>query len=97
MEKSGSGRVAIFQATGLPNCYTLECNYHSGRVVNATPLPSGVSAYGMAQRYAPTFSPHYCNRIYGGVGCALLLAILDIEGLNPVSRIDGSQVRCALL
>lgn len=35
LSREGCGRVSIMQAAdGLPNCYTLECNYASGRRVN---------------------------------------------------------------
>lgn len=32
--KEGAGRVAIYKATNLANCYTLECNYNSGKIRN---------------------------------------------------------------
>lgn len=32
--REGSGRVSIMKVTDMPNCYTLECNYASGRRVN---------------------------------------------------------------
>lgn len=41
LSKEGSGRVALFRASNLARCYTLECNYHSGKVINdisLTPL-----------------------------------------------------------
>lgn len=34
LSREGSGRVSIMRLTGLPNCYTLECNYASGRRIN---------------------------------------------------------------
>lgn len=35
LTREGCGRVSIMQACGgLPNCYTLECNYASGRSIN---------------------------------------------------------------
>ena len=35
LSREGSGRVGIMRATdGLPNCYTLECNYASGKRIN---------------------------------------------------------------
>lgn len=34
MSKEGSGRVAIFKATNNPYCWTLECNYNKGKVIN---------------------------------------------------------------
>jgi len=32
--REGSGRVALFRASGLPHCYTLECNYYTGKRTN---------------------------------------------------------------
>jgi len=46
--KEGAGRVALHKATDLPKCYTLECNYASGKyknVLSACPLPSGSSQH----------------------------------------------------
>jgi cytosolic carboxypeptidase protein 5 len=37
MSREGSGRVAVFKLTGLVRCYTLECNYNTGRLVNTLP------------------------------------------------------------
>ncbi|PZC85477.1 hypothetical protein B5X24_HaOG216585 [Helicoverpa armigera] len=37
MSREGSGRVAVFKATGLVRSYTLECNYNTGRLVNVLP------------------------------------------------------------
>jgi hypothetical protein len=35
LSREGCGRVSIMRATeGMPNCYTLECNYTSGRRIN---------------------------------------------------------------
>jgi len=35
LSREGSGRVSIMKAcNGLPNCYTLECNYASGKRIN---------------------------------------------------------------
>lgn len=37
MSKEGSGRVAVYKATGLIKCYTLEGNYNTGKTVNVLP------------------------------------------------------------
>lgn len=34
LSREGCGRVSIMKLTNLPNCYTLECNYASGRRIN---------------------------------------------------------------
>jgi hypothetical protein len=34
LTREGCGRVSVMKATGLPNCYTLECNYASGPRIN---------------------------------------------------------------
>lgn len=34
LSREGSGRVSIYKATTLPHCYTLECNYATGRRIN---------------------------------------------------------------
>lgn len=34
LSREGSGRVAMYKATGNPLCYTLECNYATGRRIN---------------------------------------------------------------
>lgn len=34
LSKEGAGRVALYKATKLNLCYTLECNYNSGTLTN---------------------------------------------------------------
>ena len=34
LSREGCGRVALYKATGNPLCYTLECNYASGKLKN---------------------------------------------------------------
>lgn len=40
LSKEGASRVAIFRETGLVECWTLECNYNSARVLNKIEAPA---------------------------------------------------------
>jgi hypothetical protein len=40
LSKEGASRVAIYKATGLHSCWTLECNYNSVRSINQIPKPT---------------------------------------------------------
>jgi len=35
LSREGSGRVGIYKATKCTHCYTLECNYATGKVFNS--------------------------------------------------------------
>ena len=35
LSREGSSRVAIYRDTGIPNCYTIECSYHSCKRLNS--------------------------------------------------------------
>lgn len=37
LSREGSGRVGIFKATNLVHCYTLECNFQTGKRINHLP------------------------------------------------------------
>lgn len=43
LSKEGSGRVNINREVGLVHCYTLECNYQTGRRVNHIPYKINVA------------------------------------------------------
>ncbi|RUS74128.1 hypothetical protein EGW08_018108 [Elysia chlorotica] len=90
MSKEGSGRVAIYKATGIIHSYTLECNYNTGRLVNPVP-----PAYGDDGRATPpptaSFPPKYTIAHYEEVGKAVAIAALDMTDSNPWSRITLSE------
>lgn len=90
MSKEGSGRVAIYKATGIIHSYTLECNYNTGRLVNPVP-----PAYGDEGRATPpptaSFPPKYTIAHYEEVGKAVAIAALDMTDSNPWSRITLSE------
>ncbi|PFX32918.1 cytosolic carboxypeptidase-like protein 5 isoform X1 [Stylophora pistillata] len=90
MSKEGSGRVAIFKATGMIHSYTLECNYNCGRTVNC--LPPATCDNGCATPPPlPGFPPKYTPEIYEEVGRAMAVAVLDMNNTNPWTRLPLSE------
>ncbi|KAJ8727389.1 hypothetical protein PYW07_001508 [Mythimna separata] len=93
MSREGSGRVAVFKATGLVRSYTLECNYNTGRLVNVLPptVRDGPGAVPLAPPAPPP--PKYTPHIFEEVGRSLGASILDLTGQHPNSRIPCSEHR----
>ena len=92
--REGSGRVSVFKATGLVRSYTLECNFNSGRVVNAVPAASRDA--GRATPPPPTpvdFPPKYDSLIYENSGKAMAISILDLTESNPWTRLTCSNCK----
>ena len=56
LSREGCGRVSMGRLTGLPNCYTLECNYASGRTINRL-TPKIVRATGKQEPELPVTDP----------------------------------------
>ncbi|XP_069742605.1 cytosolic carboxypeptidase-like protein 5 isoform X3 [Narcine bancroftii] len=91
--KEGSGRVAIYKATGIIHSYTLECNYNTGRYVN--PVPPACHDSGRATPPpAPAFPPKYTIEVFEQIGRALAIAALDITDCNPWPRVVMSEYCC---
>ncbi|XP_065338340.1 cytosolic carboxypeptidase-like protein 5 isoform X1 [Cloeon dipterum] len=90
MSREGSGRVAVFKITGLVRCYTLECNYNTGRIVNVLPSNGRESIKTPA---APVVPPKYNPPLFEEVGKAMAVSILDLNGANPWSRLRHSEFR----
>ena len=102
LSREGSGRVAIMKATNLPNCYTLECNYASGKRINHL-FPKTNSKTGKQeaetswitdakcqfyQEYKDADqSPPYNIAIFEDIGRAFLIGLLDFYNLNKISRL----------
>lgn len=57
MSREGSSRVAIQKATNLTFCFTLECNYHSGKRIN-TLAPKLVKAQGCLEEEEDVTNPN---------------------------------------
>ncbi|OMJ84468.1 hypothetical protein SteCoe_14423 [Stentor coeruleus] len=89
LSKEGSGRVALFKFSGLPRCYTLECNFNTGKVLNNI-LPSGLPEPEECDNSHPMYSKQiveYTVGIYEDVGRAIAIALLDSIYKNPFSRV----------
>ncbi|XP_060106961.1 cytosolic carboxypeptidase-like protein 5 isoform X2 [Heteronotia binoei] len=91
--KEGSGRVAIYKASGIIHSYTLECNYNTGRSVNT--VPAACHDNGRATPPPlPTFPSKYTAELFEQVGRALAIAVLDMAECNPWPRIILSEHSC---
>lgn len=63
LSKEGSGRVAIYKATGLIKCYTLECNYNTGRYVNVLPARGKDKAPRAVNLVPPKYTPAHFEEV----------------------------------
>ncbi len=73
----GCGRVAVYQETGLPNCYTVEASFHGAPRMNSIPSKF-VKEKRVVELNAPITDPHskiyegkdgaYTPEIYGDMG-----------------------------
>ena len=105
LSREGSGRVAIYKATGNPLCYTLECNYASGRRINHLSQkinkitgeiqPDSPITDSQSKIYTglETKAPPYTIEIFEDVGRAFCIGLLDYIEKNPISRIPTSTFK----
>ena len=103
LSREGSGRVGIWKATNLINCYTLECHYQTGRRINVlTPKlnldtgemePEEIATDRNSRIYKDLRLPNYTTEIFEDVGKAICIALLEWIGLNPVSRMATSHYK----
>ncbi|MEW5306229.1 MAG: hypothetical protein WDW36_008710 [Sanguina aurantia] len=91
--REGAGRVALFRSTGLTHLYTIEANYNTARMLNAScPLagdPSVCSSPTLSRRSPPKFT----TAVLHSVGRSFVTAALDLHGCNPHSRLANSAFR----
>lgn len=103
LSREGSGRVGVFRATGLVNCYTLECHYQTGRRINVlTPklnLDTGdieaedVVTDRNSRIYKDMRTPNYTTEIFEDVGRAVCIALLEWAEVNPITRMATSHYK----
>jgi len=90
--KEGSGRVSVYKATGLTYCYTLECNFNTGRHTNSVPLSSrdcGRASPPPSYDHPPKYNP----AIYEDCGRYMAISILDLTDSNPWTRLPCSSCK----
>ena len=65
LSREGSGRVAVFKATGLVRSYTLECNYNTGHIVNVLPPPAKETPDKRSSTFLvpPKYNPHVFEEV----------------------------------
>eukprot|EP01042_Synura_sphagnicola_P001718 gene1718-2016_t len=97
LSAEGSGRVSTYLHHRLIHSYTLECNYNTGKTGNEVPPldgdPGGKQTYFNQAFPQTTFPEKYTPTSYASVGQACLLALLDIRGHNPCSRVIKSRYK----
>lgn len=86
MSKEGSGRVAVYKATGITRCYTLECNYNIGRTSNHCPAAFNLDDPEVFYDTPPT----YTIETYEDLGKGICVALLDSTNKNPYTRLRNS-------
>eukprot|EP00049_Salpingoeca_infusionum_P006542 m.108436 g.108436 ORF g.108436 m.108436 type:complete len:1076 (+) comp13346_c0_seq3:116-3343(+) len=93
--KDGSGRVGTFLATDITHCYTLECNYNTGRQVNELPMLPLEAPPALRNEYPITGATlPYTVKSFEDVGRAVVVAALDMREKNPLSRVPASDWPC---
>jgi cytosolic carboxypeptidase protein 5 len=85
--KEGSARVALHKATGIIHSYTIECSYYMPRPLHSISLAILVRS---GKIYPEMVS---CDNLFYEVSYGIMCSILDLEKLNPASRIQLSDFR----
>ena len=103
LSREGSGRVGIYKATGLINCYTLECHYQTGKRINfLTPklnINSGTVEHETevtdrnSKMYKDMRTPNYNVDIFEEIGQSICIALLEWSNYNPITRMATSHYK----
>jgi hypothetical protein len=95
--KEASGRVTLYSTFGVIHSYTIECSYFIPRPLHLVPQTTNVktgkrfneSIYYNSSCLSPVHNRGFFNELAAG----LLMALLDLEGLNPNSRVPLSEFK----
>jgi cytosolic carboxypeptidase protein 5 len=77
LSREGSGRVALYKATGLVMCYTLECNFQTGRRLNHL-TPKIVTETGEVEPELP-ITDHTSKHYNGSIVSPFYIVSLDAQ------------------
>ncbi|TPP62349.1 CBPC5 [Fasciola gigantica] len=84
LTKEGSGRVALWKHLGLIHCYTLECNYNTGPILNRLCRCLASAAPDESGRLTPPGSfagPHWID-LAGSMGVPLHMIPATTQAVN---------------
>lgn len=85
-----------YRATGLTHLYTIEANYNTARLLNCIADCKEKCAFPACQPSTRTQRPGaFGTAEFQAVGRALLVAVLDLNGANPCSRLPNTAFRDA--
>ncbi|CAM9673358.1 unnamed protein product [Chrysoparadoxa australica] len=94
LSAEGTGRVWCGMKGGVAHSFTLECNYNSSREIsNHVPEVQGCKSGLASPERKPAQPTRYSPNDWREVGRGFLVACLDMEGLNPWSRLPNSKYR----
>ena len=95
--KEGSGRVALYSALGIIHSYTVESSYFIPRPLHL--IPPTVNAK-TGKRFnesifynSSCLIPVYNRPFFNDLAVGLLVSLLDLESLNPNSRLPLSEYK----
>lgn len=89
--REGSGRAAVYKLTGIPHCFTLECNYATGVRINPLKPRFDLTTKTLLKKedsyitdvnatyYKGKKSPIFNEEVFKDIGRAYLTSILDLE------------------
>jgi hypothetical protein len=78
--RDGSARVAMAKEFGITRCYTLECTYNMGSVVNPVPK-SGLLEDSFTNPRSELYEdgpPIFDLEIFHDIGRAICISVLDL-------------------
>ena len=95
--KEGSGRVALYQSTGIIHSYTIECSYYISRPLH--PIPQSINIK-TGRKFVESVLYNlngliqvYNRGFFNDMALGILMAVLDMELLNTNSRLPLSEFR----